>query len=271
MRKTNWVMIATIAVVLTTAAGAQVQTTKSVDQGQPKVTTSVERGEVVHVSGNEIMVKMEDGTLRNFKNIPDSATATVDGRELTVRELKAGMKLQRTITTTATPQVVTTVQTVTGKVFFVSPPNSVILTLEDGTNQQFTIPKDQKFKINGNMVDAFHLRKGMTVSATKIVEVPESVVASERRVRGTMPPPPAPPAADEPILIVRAAPAPKPAPHPAAAPTAPVAPTATAPVPEAAAPAELPKAGSDLPLVGMLGAFCLALAGGLRFLIRRPA
>ena len=35
-------------------------------------TTTVERGEVVHVGGNELMVKMEDGTLRDYTNISDS-------------------------------------------------------------------------------------------------------------------------------------------------------------------------------------------------------
>lgn len=262
MRTINGLMTVGIAVILATTAGAQVQTSKSVDHGAPSVTTTVERGEVVHVGGNELMVKMEDGTLRDYTNISDSATATVDGRQLTIHDLKPGMKLQRTITTTTTPRVVTTVQTVRGKVFHVVPPLSVILTLEDNTNQQFTIPKDQKFKVDGNMVDAFHLKKGMLVSATKIVEVPETVVAHQRQVNGTMPPPPAPPAADEPILIASGSP--KPAPM---ATTADAAPAPAA----AAAPAELPKAGSDLPLVGLLGAFSLVLAGGLGVLRRRRA
>ncbi len=69
----------------------------------------------------------------------------------------------------------------------------MILTLENGTNQSFKIPKDQKFKVNGEMVDAFGLRKGMVVTATKIVEVPASVTSQEKSVSGTMPtPPPAP-------------------------------------------------------------------------------
>jgi hypothetical protein len=38
---------------------------------------------------------------------------------------------------------------VTGKVWHVSPPSSVILTLEDGTNQSFKIPKGQKFTSMG--------------------------------------------------------------------------------------------------------------------------
>jgi hypothetical protein len=41
------------------------------------------------------------------------------------------MKLQRTITTTTIPQIITTVQTVKGRVFSVQPPNSVVLTLEN--------------------------------------------------------------------------------------------------------------------------------------------
>jgi hypothetical protein len=77
---------------------------------------------------------------------------------LGIHDLKPGMKLQRAITTTATPQTITTVQAVTGKVWYVNPPNSVILTMENGTNQSFKIPNGQKFNVDGRMVDAFGLR-----------------------------------------------------------------------------------------------------------------
>ena len=61
------------------------------------------------------------------------------------------MKVERTTVVTTTPRLVTTVKTVTGKVFHVTPPSSVILTvLEDGTElNSFKIPKSQKFMING--------------------------------------------------------------------------------------------------------------------------
>ena len=153
------------------------------------------------MEGNDLIVRMADGSIRHFENIPESAKATVDGKQLGIHDLKPGMKLQRTITTTTTPQIVTTVQTVTGKVWHVTPPLSVILTLENGTNQSFKIPKDQKFKVNGEMVDAFGLKKGMVVSATKIVEVPMSVLSQQKSVSGTMPTPPPAPPADTPILI----------------------------------------------------------------------
>ena len=164
---------------------AQVQTTTATETGQPMQAITVERGEVWYVSGTDLVVKMEDGTLRNFMDIPDDARATVDGKQLSVRELKPGMKLQRTISTTVTPALVTTVQTITGTVFYVAPPKSVILTLEDGTNQQFDIPKGQMFEVQGKTVDAFGLKKGMKVSAAKIIQTPATMTAQQRSVTGS--------------------------------------------------------------------------------------
>jgi len=98
--------------------------------------------------------------------------------------------------TTTTPQVVTTVESVTGKVFHVTPPLSVILTLENGQNQEFKIPNGQKFMVDGTETDAWGLKEGMVVTATKIVEEPETVVTKQKLVTGTMP-------WDVPVLIVK--------------------------------------------------------------------
>src|SRR3974390_1867295 len=223
---------------------AQVQTETSTTTGKAAKEVQVERGEVVTVAGNDLVVKMEDGTIRHFPNVPESARVTVDGKQLGIHDLKPGMKLQRTITTTTAPKTITTVQTVTGKVWYVNPPNSVILTMENGKNQSFKIPQGQKFNVDGQMVDAFGLKKGMNVTATKIVEVPETVVAQQKSVTGTMPAPPTPPPADAPLLIATKEPVAE-------------APTTTAQ--ETPAPAKLPKTGSEWPLVGILGlAFILA-------------
>ncbi len=77
----------------------------------------------------------------------------------------------------------------------------------------------------------------MTVTATRIVEEPITVVSHTREVTGTMPPPPPAPPANTPILIVVSRPTPAPA--------------------EAAAteaePAKLPKTGSIVPAIGLLG------------------
>src|ERR1700756_5947470 len=227
---------------------AQVKTTTDTTSGQATHEVTVERGEVVVVQGNDLVVKMEDGTIRHVANVPESAKVNVDGQELGIHDLQPGMKLQRTITTTTTPQTITTVKTVTGKVWHISPPSSVILTLEDGTNQQFKIPKGQKFMVDGQQTDAWGLKKGMRVSATKIAEVPQTEIEHKRQLTGSMPPPPPPPPPDVPILVAVAEPAP--------------APTAAAP--------ELPKTGSALPLIGLLGSLFFLSSIGLG-LIRKTS
>ena len=226
---------------------AQVQTTTSTTADKASVVTKVEKGEIAYVSGNNVVVKMDDGSLRHFDNVPESARITVDGKELSVHDLVVGMKVQKTITTTTTPKTITTVKSVTGKVWHVTPPSSVILTLEDGKNQQFKIPKDQKFNVDGQMVDAWGLKKGMNITATKVVEEPITVVEQRAQRTGTMPPPPPPPPADVPVIVfVAEAPAP----------------TTVA----EAAPAALPKTGSSLPLIGFLGLLSLASGFGLKAL-----
>jgi len=229
----------------TLSLSAQVQTQQSTASQAPTKDVKVERSEVVYVNGNDLVLRMEDGTIRHIPNVPESARATVDGKEIGIHDVKVGMKLQRTITTTTTPKLVTTVHTVTGRVWHVTPPNSVILTLEDGSNQQFTIPQGQKFNINGQMVDAWGLRKGMTVSATKVIEEPVTVVNVSKQLTATMPPPPPP---DQPIIIAVVKPVPVPV--PAAQP--------------ASNTAELPKTGTLVPLIGLLGLVSLGSSFVLR-------
>lgn len=223
---------------------AQVQTSTTTTEGAAATKdVTVEKGTVVSVNGNDLVVKMDNGEIRHFPNVPESARITVDGQQMGIHDLKPGMTLQRTITTTTTPKIITTTQTVTGKVWNVMPPNSVILTLENGTNQQFKIPKGQKFNVDGQMVDAFSLRNGMTITATKVTEVPETELNVKKITTGQLPPPP-PPAADAPILVAVEVPAEA--------------------APAEAAPAKLPKTGSGLPLIGLAGALMVLLGLALR-------
>ncbi len=263
--------IGAVGIVFALSAAAQVQKTTSIQPGHSSEVVRVDRGEVLAVEGNDLIVRMEDGSIRHFENIPESAKATVDGKQLGIHDLKPGMKLQRTITTTSTPHTVTTILTVTGKVWHVTPPLAVILTLEDGTNQSFKIPKDQKFNVNGEMVDAFSLKKGMVVRAIKIVEeAPMTTTAQQKSVTGTMPTPPPTLPADTPLLVAEGAPTAAPpetteAPVSAATKKAPAS-TAPSGASSSPAPAEAPVAGdtgvpaapaktnptgSNLPLIGL--------------------
>ncbi|HEX8815245.1 MAG TPA: hypothetical protein VF753_07080 [Terriglobales bacterium] len=251
-RRTNAMFALAVGVACLLMAlnlSAQVQSSTSTTSQTPTVTSTTQSGTVVYVSGNDLIVKADDGTLHHFSNVPDNKTVTVDGKQLTIHDLKPGMRLTRTITTTTTPKTITTTQSVTGKVWQVNPPASVILTMDNGQNQMFKIPKGQMFNVNGQMVDAMHLQKGMIVNATRITESPETVTTQSTSVTGSMPqqaaaPPPPPPAPDVPILIAVVTPIP------------------------AAAPAALPKTGSSLPLVGFLGQLLIATSLGMKAIRR---
>lgn len=217
-------------------AWAQVETKTRTDVGTPTKEVQVERGEVVYVSGNDLIVRMENGTIQHFPDVSDSARAIVDGKEIGIRDVKVGMKLQRTIATSTTPTLVTTVNKVTGTIYSVSPPNSLVLTLENGKNQKFSIPVGQKIDVDGKMLGSSELRRGMKVTATKVVTVPSTVVAQDKMVTGTGP---LPPLTTLPILVMD---------EPE----------------ETASASELPKTGSLFPLLGLAGLLSVGMGVGLR-------
>jgi hypothetical protein len=192
-----------LCIALAFSANSQVKTETKVEEGLPSQTVKIETAEVVYVSGHDLVVRTNDGELRHFPNISDEKTVTVAGKELTVHDLKPGMRLQRTTITSTTPRMITTVKTVKGKVWRVSPPNSIVLSLEDGTNQSFDIPKGQKFNVNGQETDAWGLKEGMNISATAVTETPETVVSNEVIRTGTAPlAKPDPPKQGATLLIV---------------------------------------------------------------------
>src|SRR5215475_14803270 len=115
MRVLMILAVGAIGLAFTARMSAQVQTATDTAAGASTHEVKVVNATVVAVSGNDVVVKMEDGTLRHIANVPDSARATVDGKEVGVHDLVPGMKLQKTITTTTTPKVITTTKTVTGK------------------------------------------------------------------------------------------------------------------------------------------------------------
>jgi hypothetical protein len=227
---------------LFTVAIAQQTTTQETTPGQAATQVTVRSGEVVAVDGNKLFVKMEDGQVKEF-DVPPEAKFNVDGREVSVDQLTPGTKLTQSIQTTTTPQTVKTVTTIKGRVWHVSPPSSIILTLADGTNREYHIPKGQKFDVNGQQVDAFALKKGMNIDATVTREVPETVVSEQRSVTGQAPPAPEPPKE-----TAQAQPAPEPAPAPQAT---------EQPAEQPAKKEALPQTASPLPLLALVGGFLL--------------
>lgn len=211
-------------------------------------------GTVLHVEGNQLVVRMSTGEIRTF-TVPPGKTASIDGVETPLSGIKPGTTLNATVTRTTTTETERTVQRLSGKVWFAQG-TTVILTLPNGTNRQFNVKDPNiKFKVDGRDATVFDLRKGMNVSAEKIVEEPVMHVAQESRVTGTAP---RVQTASAPVPA-KVDPAPTPAPAPVKA--------APAPTPQPAAapePARLPKTASPIPFIGMLGGAFLATGLGLR-------
>ena len=243
--RNRWIVRAALCTfgcaMLSSSVKAQ-DTSSSTTQKDPSTyETQMRSGTVVYVSGNDLVVKGVNGEVKHFV-VPDSQRFDVDGKQLSVHQLKPGTHLTRTITTKTTPTTVKTVRTIEGKVWYVNPPNKVILTLPGGTNKEYNIPKGQMFDIDGQQQSAFHLRKGMNISATVVTEEPVTYVSQSQSLTGVAPaatPPPAQPMPETVAVLLIESPNPAPQPTQTAA---------AEPAPKA-----LPKTGSELPLIGLLG------------------
>jgi hypothetical protein len=211
-------------------------------------TTHVKNAEVIHVSGHEVVVELENGKIE-LLNLGEDFRFQVDGRDLTVHELTPGTKLSQEIHTVTAPQEVTTLRTVKGTVWSVNGPH-LILSFPDGKNKAYTVPDGIVFQIDGKDKTVFDLRRGMDISATVLTVAPEQIVTRHTVVTGRVPPRPDV-AFEGPMLIQPDR----------------EAPTLTAAI-EEPAPKELPKTASLVPLAGVFGFLSLALGTGLR-IIRR--
>jgi len=236
---------------LSPQARAQQTSTTTVRHGESSFDTQVRNAQVVYVEGNDLVLKLEDGKIEHLV-VPDSDRFTINGVDVSVHELTPGTKLTQTITTTTTPRYVTSIQTIKGKIWHVNAHSSmVILTLPDGTNQTYTIPAHAKLTIGGDSKTVYDLRKGMTLEATTVTDDTHTVIERAKSVVGETLAPPATPREVGVLLILR------PTPTPAAAPS----PVMVASTEEPAS--TLPKTGSSLPLVGLLGGLALATSFGM--------
>jgi hypothetical protein len=156
------------------------------------------------------------------------------------------------VITTRTPKTLRTTTTISGRVFAVNPPTSVILTLPGGENRRYYIPEGQKINVGGQEMDAFALKPGMKINAKVTQEVPEEDVEVRRgEVVGMAPPEPKP---AEPAVTAQNT-----------QPTAPAATEEPTPAPEKKE--ALPQTASNLPLFTLIGTTLILL--GWKTLYRR--
>jgi hypothetical protein len=161
-------------------------TTKTKEPAGGTVTTSQLTGEVVQTEGNWLLARMRPSGEYRFFYVPSGRTAMVDGKARSLNELKPGTVLTATYITTDQSIAMRTTTVTNGTVWYASG-NYVIVTLENGENHEYKVPDAYKFVVEGKPASVSDLRKGMKVSATKIVEEPRHEISSVTLVTGTAP------------------------------------------------------------------------------------
>ena len=133
-----------------------------------KVETRVDSAEVVYVAGNALVLKSPAGEVKEFET-SDTARFSVDGKQLTVKELVPGMTLTGTITTAAPPRWVEAVKLLdVGTVWKVVGSN-LILTTPEGENKMYRVPAGGSVSVGGKERSLDQLRTGDMITATVVV------------------------------------------------------------------------------------------------------
>ena len=208
-------------------------------------TTETKKFQVIAVEGNQLVVKLPEGTKE--LTVPDDFRFTVDGQSLSVHQLKPGMSGTATITTTTTSVPVTVTEVKNGTVMQAMG-TTIIVRTSDNEIKMFSQSDIDKRGIKilrgGQPAQISDFRTNDKLSATIVTTFPPKIL-TEKEVAAT---------------LAKAAPAGAPAAAPAPA-SAAAAPAATA------EPRTLPRTASKLPLLGLLG--FVSLVAGVSLTVRR--
>jgi hypothetical protein len=177
----------TAAALLITAGAIQAQTTQTARGPAAQVVTEQMTGEVAYVMGDTLVAKMlgPGGYYRVFF-VKAGREFMIDGQTKHIGDLKEGTVLTATVTTTTQPVTVRTTSSLTGKVWWVNG-NYVILTLPSGENKEYKVPDSYQFVVEGKPATVAQLKKGMNVTATKIVEEPKTEISEKTVITGKAP------------------------------------------------------------------------------------
>jgi hypothetical protein len=156
--------------------------------------------------------------------VPDSYRFSSGGKQLPLSGLKPGTKLDKPVEPGAKPAVISSVSVVKGKVYAVNPPSSITLVTSEG-NKDFNVPAGTTFTVGGKPTTVAGLKPDMMVDATVVTPAAEGASIT----------PPATPPMSGALLVAKSE-----------------------------AEAEVPLAGTNLPLIGLVGFAILALGFALR-------
>jgi hypothetical protein len=165
---------------------AQTKSTTHKTKGSVHVQSTRTTGVVDWVQGNTLVARMRPhGDYRVFI-VPPDREFEIDGQIRHIGDLKRGTVLTATVLTTTQPVTVRTTSVLNGTVAWVQG-NYVVLTLENGENHEYHVPASFKFVVEGKPATVSELKRGMKVSATKIVEEPHTELASNTVITGKSP------------------------------------------------------------------------------------
>ena len=169
-------VVLAVAMVCLTSVASMAQTTTT--------STETKNFEIVAVDGNQLVVRLPEGT-REI-NVPPDFRFTVNGQQLAVGQLKAGMKGTATITTrtTYTPVIVTEVKSGT---VMQSTGSSIIVRTDEGIkmfSQEQLDKRGVKLYRDGKVAELSQFRQGDVLSATIVTTKPPRVM-TEKEVQAT--------------------------------------------------------------------------------------
>jgi hypothetical protein len=228
MSRQSRISVCLLSIAVAPLALAQTSSTEST-----AVKQQVKSGEIQTVAGNKVVLKEADG-LHEY-NLPDGFKFQLGGRDVGVDEIKPGMHVDAVITDKITTRNVQVTRIATGTVMQVAPGGIVIKNNDTGELKSYNFKdpagNDIYFARDGKQVSLRDVKKGDVLTGTVVTTLPPQITTQRTATARATAPAEAPP-------------------------------TAVA----AAAPSQLPRTASPLPLVGLLAALSAGIALALRAL-----
>lgn len=141
------------------------------------------KAEVLDVDGNTVIAKMlPSGTVRTF-DVNPTREFIVDGKTITVADLKVGTKLETEVTFVPSEEMV---ESLSGTVLRVVAMTAVV-RLETGEVKSYTVDSDYEFMVDGNPKTIRELQEGTKLTAYKLMADPATVITPDTPITGKAP------------------------------------------------------------------------------------